>query len=128
MKVIRGASVTFQAASHEDPLAPGVWKKVLATQGDFQAGQVQMLNWGRLPVGCSFQAHFHEDMQEIFVLIRGTVAMTVGTESIELVEGDAVIVEPEEVHQMTNRCQDDVHYLVFGISSGQGGQTVVVPS
>jgi mannose-6-phosphate isomerase-like protein (cupin superfamily) len=126
MQVVRGSEIEFVPASHEDPKNPGVLKRVLATKAHLSEGRVQMLNWSRLPQGSSFQAHYHEDMQEVFVILNGTVEMVVAEETVELTGGDAILIEMREVHQMHNRCDDDVDYLVFGIATGQNGKTVVV--
>jgi mannose-6-phosphate isomerase-like protein (cupin superfamily) len=40
--------------------------------------------------------------------------------------GDAVRIDPREVHRMANPGLQDVQYVVVGISSGAGGRTVVV--
>ena len=126
MRVVRGSAIEFVPASHENPADPGVVKRVLATKDHLCQGRVQMLNWSRLPIGSSFQAHYHEDMQEVFVILNGTIEMVVDGEAVELSEGDAILIEMREVHQMHNRCDQDVEYLVFGISTGQDGKTVVV--
>lgn len=126
MKFVRGAEKEFVPASHEDPANPGVLKRVLATRDDFSQGRVQMLNWSRLPRGASFQAHYHEDMQEVFVILNGEVEMQVESESVSLSGGDAILIDRKEVHQIFNRCDHDVDYLVFGIALEQGGKTVVV--
>lgn len=126
MRLIRGSSFEFIPAGHEDPQRPGVLKRVLATRDDFQAGHVQMLNWARLPAGSEFRRHYHEDMQEVFVLVTGRVQMTVAEQTMELQPGDAVLVEALEVHQMRNLGPNDADYLVFGISGQRNGQTVVV--
>ena len=126
MKIVRGNLVPYVPASHEDPNQPGVLKRVLATDQDLQAGQVMMVNWARLPAGRSFQRHYHEDLQEVFVMTRGPAEMRVNGEMVELDSGDAIVIDPGEVHEMTNSSNDDVEYVVFGISSGKGGQTVVV--
>ena len=81
MKSILSNASGFIAASHEDPRNPGVLKRVIATKHDFQEGHVQMLNWARLPAGSWFQLHYHEDMQEVFVLLKGYVEMRVAGES-----------------------------------------------
>jgi mannose-6-phosphate isomerase-like protein (cupin superfamily) len=52
--------------------------------------------------------------------------MTVGSEAVELGRGDAILIEPGEVHKMHNRGEADVEYVVLGVASGQGGRTVVV--
>ncbi len=126
MKFIASNASDFVPASHEDPKNPGVLKRVIATAADLNAGQVPMLNWSKLAAGNSFQPHYHEDMQEIFVLLSGRVTMQVGDEAVTMKPGDTVIVEPTEIHQMTNAADELAEYLVFGIASGKGGKTVVV--
>lgn len=126
MQLIRGSQLDFVPASHEDPEKPGVLKRVLATKNDLLKGQVQMVNWSRLPQGSSFQSHYHEDMQEVFVMLSGPVRMQVDDQAVELSAGDAILIAPREIHEMTNLSESDVEYLVFGISTEEGGKTVVV--
>ena len=126
MKIIRGEELEFTPASHERPEDPGVLKRVLATKDDLLAGQVQMVNWAKLPAGKSFQRHYHEDMQEVFVICDGNVDVEVDGQQDHLARGDAILIDPREVHRMTNVGTEDVYYIVFGISAGQGGQTVVI--
>ncbi len=131
MKVIRGSELKFEASSHENPnkpgvLKPGVLKRVLATKGDFFPGQTQMVNWAKLPARSSFQPHYHEDMLEVFIMLGGPVEITVQQQSVQLQRGDAVLVEARETHSMTNLTDDDVEFVVFGISTGEGGKTVTV--
>ena len=128
MKVIRGSEIEFEAASHEDPANPGVLKRVLATSQSLNEGRVQMLNWARLPPRSSFQSHYHEDMQEVFVMLGGPVEMSVDGESHRLEAGDAILIDAREIHQMTSFSDEAIDYLVFGISSMNGGRTVVVES
>lgn len=125
MELIKATQSEFIPASHEDPRNPGVLKRVIAVAERFQAGHVQMLNWARLPAGSSFRPHYHEDMQEVFVLISGSVRMQGPRQSLEMSAGDTVIVDPREIHQMTNVGSQPADYLVFGISSQQGGRTVL---
>lgn len=126
MKYITANDSSFVPASHEDESKPGVLKRVIATAESLQPGQVQMLNWARLPVGQSFNPHFHEDMQEVFVLLKGAVDMQVNRKVVAMNPGDTVLVEPREIHRMSNTGNEVAEYIVFGISSMQGGQTVVV--
>ena len=126
MHIIRSTESPFIPASHEDPRNPGVLKRVIATRDILQRGQVQMLNWAQLPAGLSFQPHYHEDMQEVFVMLSGHVRMTVDGAEALLEPGDTIIVEPREIHIMTNLGSTTAEYVVFGISSESGGRTVVV--
>lgn len=59
-------------------------------------------------------------------MVSGNAIMTVTGRTWELGPGDMMVVDPMEVHQMRNATDSDVVYLVFGISSEAGGQTVVV--
>ncbi len=119
-------SDSFVPASHEDASQPGVLKRVIATHRDFPAGQVMMVNWARLPGSSSFRRHYHEDMQEVFVLVAGHVRMTIDDARVEMAAGDTIIVEAHEIHEMLNLDNSAAEYIVFGISTGQDGQTVVV--
>ena len=126
MQVIRGSEIEFEPASHEDPRNPGVLKRVLARKNDLINGRVQMVNWSRLPKGSSFQSHYHEDMLEVFIMLGGPVDMTVNNQSVELNQGDAILIEPREIHKMKNLSEDAIDYIVFGISAEKGGKTIVV--
>ncbi|HMO13479.1 MAG TPA: cupin domain-containing protein [Pirellulaceae bacterium] len=126
MLVVRGQEIGFTPASHEDFQRPGVLKKVLATREAFVEGRVQMLNWSLCPKGSAFRKHFHEDMQETFVILNGAVRMEVAGETVHLQAGDAILIEAREVHQMFNIGDEDVTYIVFGISTGQNGRTILV--
>jgi mannose-6-phosphate isomerase-like protein (cupin superfamily) len=126
MRIIRAIDKSFIPASHENPLAPGVWKKVLFQRDDLQPGTVQMVNWARVPVGSSFAAHYHEDMQEIFILVAGEAEMVVSGETVVLGRGDTIAIDAGEIHRMTNRGSNEVEYVVLGITGNRGGKTVVV--
>jgi mannose-6-phosphate isomerase-like protein (cupin superfamily) len=126
MKVFVAAQRDFVPASHENPLSTGVWKKTLAARGDFQQGQVQMINWAKIPAGRRFEPHYHEDMQEIFILVQGQAEMTVDSQVVLLGRGDAVLVEAREVHSMRNETSEDAEFIAMGVAAAGTGQTVVV--
>ena len=126
MRIIRFDAQPYVPASHEDAAKPGVLKKIMCGRDDLAAGRVQMINWALLGPGKAFQAHYHEDMQEIFVITAGTAHMTVGSETAILAPGDAVVVPEQAVHVMENRGAEDVRYVVVGVAREAGGRTVVV--
>ncbi len=126
MHIIRGNAIDYIPASHERPDEPGVLKKVLVQATDLIDGRVQMINWALLPAGNSFQAHYHEDMQEIFILVQGNTQINIGDESAELNTGDAVFIPVSAVHTMHNPHAEDAAYIAIGITLGQSGKTVVV--
>ena len=126
MKYVSAADRPLVPAGHEDPRAPGVWKRVLLEKAELWPGKVQMINWAVLPVDSSFAAHYHEDMQEVFVIIAGAAKATVGDQTVTLRGGDTIVIDPREVHHMWNIGDVDVQYVALGISGDANGRTVVV--
>lgn len=126
MKIIRFKKLKFIPASHENQKSPGAWKKVLLKREDLLKGRVQMINWSKLPIGRSFQSHYHQDMEEVFIILKGKAEIKVGEEKELIEKGDTVVIPLGKVHQMRNIGNEDIEYLVLGISLGKGGKTVVV--
>ncbi len=126
MKIFRMKDLDWIPASHESPPSPSVWKKVLLQKADLAEGRVQMMNWCRMEPGKAFRAHYHEDMEEVFLILKGRAKILVNGKEAELAEGEAVIIPPREVHEMKNIGAEDLEYLVLGNSLGKGGRTVVV--
>lgn len=126
MKIIRGAALDYLPASHEDPKNPGALKKVLVKRGEINDGHLQMINWAMLPKGSSFRNHYHEDMDEVFVIMKGNVEIRIEDENDTLGPGDAVIVPLGKKHQMQNIGVGPAEYLVIGISLDKGGKTVTI--
>lgn len=126
MKIIRFDDLQFVPASHEDPQNPGVLKKVLLKKEDLLAGRIEMVNWAKLPVGRSFKPHYHEDMEEVFIILNGQAKIKIGNEEEILNEGDAVIIPMGKIHGMENISQEDVDYIALGVSLEKGGRTINV--
>jgi len=125
MKLIRGTDRPFVPASHEDPRRPGVLKRVIRTRDEVLDGRVQMINWAKLPVGQAFRAHYHEDMEETFLIVAGQCEMQVNGQIHALGPGDTMVVAPREIHTMRNTGSATVEYVVVGVSTGENGQTIV---
>lgn len=126
MKIIRSKQLKFIPASHEDRKSPGVWKKILLEKDDLIKGRVQMVNWSKLPVGSSFKPHYHQDMEEVFIILKGKAKIKVDKEEELMEKGDVVVIPMKKVHQMENAGKEEVEYLVLGVSLGKGGKTVIV--
>jgi mannose-6-phosphate isomerase-like protein (cupin superfamily) len=126
MKIFCLKDLEWIPASHENRESPSVWKKVLLQKADLSGGRVQMVNWCRMGAEKAFRAHYHEDMEEIFIILKGQAKILVDGEEAEMGKGDAVVIPPREVHEMKNAGGEDLEYLAVGISQGRGGKTVVV--
>jgi len=85
-----------------------------------------MINWVKLLPGKTFRAHYHEDMNELYIILSGTVLITVGKDTAKLTKGDAVYIPQKHVHTMKNVTKKTVQYIALGIATGNKGRTVVV--
>ncbi len=126
MKVVKFRDLKYIPASHEDPKLPGAVKKILFKESDFIKGHLQMINWAKVPVKRAFVPHYHEDMEEVFIIIKGRGKMTVDNQMVDLVKGDAVLVPVGAVHSLANLGKSDLEYLAIGVSLQKGGRTIVV--
>jgi len=125
MKTALFDELSFVPAGHEDPQSPGVLKKVLLACGDLQPGTVQMVNWAKLLPGRSFASHYHQDMQEMFIMVAGVARLLVDGVEVTMKPGDTVRIDPGEVHEMFNETDEPAEYLAIGIASGNGDTVVV---
>jgi mannose-6-phosphate isomerase-like protein (cupin superfamily) len=126
MKVVRFSEIAEVPASHEDPKNPGVVKRVLVKRDGFIDGRVQMINWATLLPGKSFALHYHEDMQEVFVMMKGRAVAKINGEEINVEKGDALVIDPGDRHEMYNPGSDPVLYLVIGIAGNKDGKSINV--
>ncbi len=126
MKKICFDKLRFIPAGHEDDKNPGVFKKILLTYKDITEGcRIQMINWAKLPIGNSFVSHYHEDMDEIFIIVSGIVNINIDNELSVLEKGDCVFIPMRKVHKMENIGSEDVNYIVIGLSLGLNGKTKI---
>ena len=70
-----------------------------------------MVNWATLLSGKAYAEHFHEDMQEVSIIISGIAIAHVDGVEITLAHGDVLVVDPKEVHQMRNPGSEPVIFL-----------------
>lgn len=126
MKIIRLNDLPKVPASHEDPVDPGVLKQILLRRDDLVPGRIQMINWSTLLSDKSFRSHYHEAMDEVFIILDGEVEVTVGEEKERLGRGDAVVIPEGAVHVMKNLTDQKVHYIAIGIARREWGKTVIV--
>jgi mannose-6-phosphate isomerase-like protein (cupin superfamily) len=124
MKIIKSSKLDFIPASHEDPQNPNVLKKILLEKDDLVKGRVQMINWAKLLPGRTFVSHYHQDMQEIFILLSGTATMIIDDEEAIMQPGDVAIVPIKATHSMRNETNIDIEYIVMGVATGQDGKTI----
>lgn len=126
MEIVRFNDLEFIPASHEDPKNPSNFKKVLLKRDDLPEGRIQMINWATIPKRKSFAPHYHEKMVEVFVIMSGQIKAKINSDTAVLTAGDAVVVNPYQVHSFENITDNEISYLTIGIVTAEGGKTVIV--
>ena len=126
MKLIRATDIETQPASHEDPAAPAVLKKVMLRNHDLISGNLQMINWSTLLPGKTFRRHLHDNMEEVFIIVKGRAKIMVDAEMAEISDGDVVVIPVGSVHSMENLGQENVEFISLGIAPGKRGKTILV--
>ena len=58
------------------------------------------------------EPHVHSQVTEIYLVARGSSVIRVGETTIDLAEGDALIVEPGEPHTFLSSSTDYLHFVV----------------
>jgi len=66
------------------------------------------LDWGllRFEPGQELGRHYHERVEETFYFTKGAPKMTVDDQELRIRPGDAVRLEPGEVHNITNDTEE----------------------
>lgn len=126
MIIVKFNDLDFIPSSHEDKNSPGVLKKILFSKDNITEGNIQMINWSKMPIGQSFNPHYHEDMDEIFIILSGKAKIKVGDEEEVLEKGDSILIPTKEIHVMENLSDFEIEYLAIGVTKGENGKTVVV--
>jgi mannose-6-phosphate isomerase-like protein (cupin superfamily) len=58
------------------------------------------------------EPHVHSRVTEIYLVARGAASIRVEWETLELAEGDALIIEPGEAHTFLASSDDYVHFVI----------------
>lgn len=125
IQVFRFSNLPFTPASHEDMQNPGALKKILYTSSFRDKGKIQMINWAMVPKNRSFNQHYHQDLKEVFIIMQGVAKVEAGRSTYELSCGDCIVIPPRVVHKMWSLHDEDLVYLVVGISYGKKGKTII---
>lgn len=124
MKISQPKDFEWLAASHEDPNDPGVWKKVLFSNQDFDDDcGLRMFNYAKMEPEKEFALHYHETLEEVFYILEGEALIRVGEDEQKIGPGMAVLIPKKTKHWMKNIGDTDLIYLAFG-ASREIGETV----
>jgi mannose-6-phosphate isomerase-like protein (cupin superfamily) len=64
-----------------------------------------------IPPGKGSTPHYHRKSEESYLILSGRAEMHINTTQIKLRAGEAVLIEPMEVHQIQNVGEEDLVFL-----------------
>lgn len=74
----------------------------------------------RVPAGCSEVRHLHKKSEQFFFVLSGCATLEVDGETYELKENHGFHVPSNTPHQLSNRCQTDLHFVVTSTPPSHG--------
>lgn len=79
----------------------------------------------RMPPHTSEVRHYHNKAQQFFFILSGTATIEVNSEAIVLSAQEGVEIPPLVPHQMFNKSDEAVEFLVISQPATKGDRTIV---
>ena len=64
-----------------------------------------------IPAACHSRPHYHPVAEETYYILAGEGRMVVDGREMRLVPGDALLIQPPEVHQIFNDGEGDLEFI-----------------
>jgi mannose-6-phosphate isomerase-like protein (cupin superfamily) len=104
--IARGDSVAYSDAMRRERISGkpkgwffGPWNSDLPFSGGFANAAID-------------EPHTHSRVTEIYLVARGSCSIRVETETIELSEGDALVIDPGDAHTFLTNSEDYLHLVI----------------
>lgn len=69
--------------------------------------------------------HFHCQSKQFFYMLSGEAEVRFSSESITLNAGMGIVIEPKEIHQMTNHSEEYIEFLVISMPPSHGDKVII---
>lgn len=109
MKLIRLNEIPEKGVSHN----AAIRKRVIVGSGEIP----RIANYARavFPPGETAGSHLHNDMAEVFTVESGSGEIRINDVAYVFAAGTTVVVEPGEVHEISNTGPSELVVSYFGI-------------
>lgn len=109
MQVTSLATLPLESVSHN----AAIKKQVFLRNGEL--GPVTQLARAVFKPGDIAPGHAHLDMGEVFLVLEGTLTITVDGETTTHGPGTCLALEPNENHELSNQSDEDLAILTLGV-------------
>lgn len=79
-----------------------------------------------LPSGNTSARHFHKKSEESYLILSGIANLVIDEQKFTLSAGEAVLIEPHEVHQIKNKNDQDLVFLAVCVPAWHPGDSFEV--
>lgn len=90
-------------------------KQILATQAEIGA-EGNLLQIVEIPPGEHVEPHYHRETGELFYIQRAGGTLVIDGTEITPEEGDVIVCEPGDVHEVKNESEQPFRILVFKVN------------
>jgi len=87
---------------------------------DFET-ETAALGYVSIAKGESTDVGFHDDEEEMYIILKGRAKLRIGAETVEAGPGDVTYVPRNTEHQMTCISDEKLEYLYVAIWPGKAG-------
>jgi quercetin dioxygenase-like cupin family protein len=94
----------------------GYSKKILLTEDDLKS-KGNLVQIVKNEAHTEIKPHYHEEMIEIYHILRGNAVVFCGDARVSAQPGDTLLCEPGEVHGLVNDTDQDFLFVVFKINA-----------
>jgi mannose-6-phosphate isomerase-like protein (cupin superfamily) len=65
----------------------------------------------KIPPGNASSKHFHKFSEESYLILSGEAALDINGNEFTLFPGEAVLIEPQEIHQISNQTSEELAFI-----------------
>jgi mannose-6-phosphate isomerase-like protein (cupin superfamily) len=73
-----------------------------------------------IPPKASVGSHYHNGVEEIYLVIKGKGIVKVNDEQADIIYGDAIPVRAKEIHSLENNSDEPLELIVYGVALEKG--------
>jgi len=79
----------------------------------------------KMPANTAEVKHYHQDAKQFFFVLSGTAAMEIGDKEVILNQHEGIEVPPQIPHQMFNKSNEEIEFLVISQPNSRGDRYVI---
>ena len=80
-----------------------------------------------IPPGGTAEPHFHKKTEESYLILSGLATIQIQGELLSLTAGEAVLIEPGDIHQIKNNGEENLVFIAVCVPAWQPDDSFEVP-